>query len=39
MVNEWIWQHRGRRTDLDANYIGKLERGLIRSPRPTIERP
>ncbi|GAA2790509.1 hypothetical protein GCM10010522_04850 [Kribbella solani] len=33
MVNEWVWQHRGRRTDLDANYIGKLERGLIRSPQ------
>jgi hypothetical protein len=33
MVNEWIWQHRGRRTELDANYIGKLERGLIRSPQ------
>jgi hypothetical protein len=33
MVNEWIWQQRGRRTELDANYIGKLERGLIRSPQ------
>ncbi|GAA1596451.1 helix-turn-helix transcriptional regulator [Kribbella hippodromi] len=33
MANEWIWQHRGRRTDLDANYVGKLERGLIRSPQ------
>ncbi|MBB6569620.1 XRE family transcriptional regulator [Kribbella sandramycini] len=33
MVNEWIWRQRGRHTDVDANYIGKLERGLIRSPQ------
>jgi hypothetical protein len=32
LVNEWIYDHRGRVTALDKNYIGKLERGSIRWP-------
>lgn len=33
MVNAWVWNNRGRRVELDANYIGKLERGTIRRPQ------
>ena len=32
LVNAWIYEHAGTRIDLDANYIGKLERGVIRWP-------
>jgi hypothetical protein len=32
LVNAWIFGHNGRETAIDANYIGKLERGLIRWP-------
>lgn len=33
LVNAWVWEHRGERVELDANYIGKLERGAIRRPQ------
>lgn len=32
LVNAWIFEHHGRETAIDANYIGKLERGLIHWP-------
>lgn len=32
LVNEYIWEHHRKRVELDANYIGKLERGVIRWP-------
>ncbi|TFE32908.1 XRE family transcriptional regulator [Frankia sp. B2] len=32
MVNAWIYEQTGRETAIDGNYIGKLERGLIRWP-------
>lgn len=32
-VNAWVQARRGRECDLDANYIGKLERGNIRWPQ------
>lgn len=32
MVNAWIHEHLGRVTCLTANYIGKLERGLVSWP-------
>jgi hypothetical protein len=34
-VNRWIFTHEERVTDLDGNYIGKLERGIIRWPQAT----
>lgn len=33
LVNAWVWEHRGEPVELDANYIGKLERGAIRRPQ------
>jgi len=33
LVNEWLYDHTGTRTEIDANYIGKLERGVIRWPQ------
>jgi hypothetical protein len=32
LVNQWIYDHGGERVELDENYIGKLERGVIRWP-------
>jgi transcriptional regulator with XRE-family HTH domain len=32
LVNEHIWAHHRQRVEIDANYIGKLERGVIRWP-------
>jgi hypothetical protein len=32
LVNEWLFTVTGRVVELDANYIGKLERGVIRWP-------
>lgn len=32
-VNAWVFEHRGRMVLLDANYVGKLERGVIRWPQ------
>lgn len=33
LVNAWVFYHAGERVELDHNYIGKLERGVIRWPR------
>lgn len=33
LINGWIYQDTGETVELDANYIGKLERGVIRWPR------
>lgn len=32
LVNEWVLDHKGRTVELTDNYIGKLERGLVRWP-------
>jgi hypothetical protein len=32
LVNDWLYKATGRVAELDANYIGKLERGVIRWP-------
>jgi len=32
LANEWLYQATGMVVELDANYIGKLERGVIRWP-------
>jgi hypothetical protein len=32
LVNAYLWDHHEQRVELDANYIGKLERGVIRWP-------
>jgi hypothetical protein len=32
LVNEWLFKTAGSVVELDANYIGKLERGVIRWP-------
>jgi hypothetical protein len=32
LVNAWIFQETGKTIELDANYVGKLERGAIRWP-------
>lgn len=32
LVNQWVFDHDGKRVELDENYIGKLERGVIRWP-------
>ncbi len=31
-INAYLWQHHGTRVELDSNYIGKLERGVISWP-------
>lgn len=31
-VNRWLWQETGKRYDLDAHYLAKLERGVARWP-------
>jgi hypothetical protein len=33
LVNQWIFQYHAKVVELDANYVGKLERGLIRWPQ------
>ncbi|GLZ38188.1 XRE family transcriptional regulator [Actinokineospora sp. NBRC 105648] len=33
LVNAWLHDHTGRLVELDANYIGKLEQGIIRRPQ------
>jgi hypothetical protein len=33
LVNQWIFEHAGRTVELDANYVGKLEQGIIRWPQ------
>jgi len=32
LVNEWLYDRTKKRVELDANYVGKLERGIIRWP-------
>ena len=32
MVNTWLWEHTGRRFELDDHLIGKWERGVVRYP-------
>lgn len=32
MVNAWIWRRRKKVVEIGANYLGKLERGVIRWP-------
>lgn len=32
LVNAYIWDHHDKVVELDANYLGKLERGVIRWP-------
>lgn len=32
-LNAWLFEHKRRTTELDANYIGKLEQGTIRWPQ------
>jgi len=31
-ANAWIWEHHGKRYDLNKNYVGKIEQGIIRWP-------
>lgn len=33
LVNAWVFEHRARSVELDANYVGKLEQGAIRWPQ------
>ena len=33
LVNAYIWEHHHEMVALDANYVGKIERGIIRWPR------
>ncbi|MDQ0376471.1 XRE family transcriptional regulator [Amycolatopsis thermophila] len=33
LINEWMHVHKNRVVELDANYIGKLEKGTIRWPQ------
>jgi hypothetical protein len=33
LINQWIFDHAHKVVELDANYIGKLERGLIHWPQ------
>jgi hypothetical protein len=32
LANAWIWEHHNKKLELTANYIGKLEQGVIRWP-------
>jgi hypothetical protein len=32
LVNAYIWDHHHKKVALDANHLGKIERGLIRWP-------
>jgi hypothetical protein len=32
LANTWIWEHRKKKIELTANYIGKIEQGVIRWP-------
>src|SRR5690348_17596057 len=32
LANAWLFEQTGKLVELDANYIGKLERGVIRWP-------
>ncbi|MBV9163266.1 MAG: XRE family transcriptional regulator [Pseudonocardiales bacterium] len=32
LANAWIWKHHHKKFELNANYIGKIEQGVIRWP-------
>ncbi|WP_007023736.1 helix-turn-helix domain-containing protein [Saccharomonospora iraqiensis] len=32
LVNDYLWRHHQQRVELDTNYIGKIERGVIQCP-------
>lgn len=32
LVNAWVWRRHEKVVEIDANYLGKLERGVIRWP-------
>ena len=32
LVNRYVWDHYRQQTPIDENYIGKLERGVVRWP-------
>ncbi len=32
LINRYIWEHYRQRTPVDENYVGKLERGVVRWP-------
>jgi hypothetical protein len=32
LVNTWVWDHRHKKVEATANYLGKLEQGVIRWP-------
>ncbi|MBV9012044.1 MAG: XRE family transcriptional regulator [Pseudonocardiales bacterium] len=32
LAGAWIWKHHGKKYDINANYIGKIEQGVIRWP-------
>lgn len=38
MVNAWIYEHLKRKACLSANYIGKMERGVLRWPNSDYRR-
>lgn len=38
LVNAFVWEHHGKVVEIDANYIGKLERGVIRRPDSELYR-
>nr|WP_232328210.1 XRE family transcriptional regulator [Kibdelosporangium sp. MJ126-NF4]CEL18591.1 Putative arylsulfatase regulatory protein [Kibdelosporangium sp. MJ126-NF4]CTQ98076.1 Putative arylsulfatase regulatory protein [Kibdelosporangium sp. MJ126-NF4] len=38
LVNKWVFEYTGRNIALDANYIGKLEQGVIRWPQDADRR-
>ncbi|MBV8541814.1 MAG: XRE family transcriptional regulator [Pseudonocardiales bacterium] len=32
LVNTWVWEHHDKKVEATANYVGKLEQGVIRWP-------
>jgi len=32
LVNTWVWEHHDKKVEATANYVGKLEQGIIRWP-------
>lgn len=38
LVNQWVFVHAGQTIALDANYVGKLEQGVIRWPQDAARR-
>jgi hypothetical protein len=33
LVSRWLFEHKGRTSEIDASYVGKLEQGTIRWPQ------